>query len=166
MQHKHRTLTRGQQAELRTLIRTGRGRLVLRARALLLLDAGKTFRATGEAMDADPQSVSAWCARYRAEGIAGLHDRRRSGAPRRLTKRAEKNLLRVVRKAPKLEGYTEPFWTCALLAEHLERRFQIALSDERVRVVLRRNGISFSRPKHRLVSPDPQYEEKRGLSRG
>lgn len=109
--------------------------------------------------------MSAWCARYRAEGITGLHDRPRSGAPRRLTKRAEQNLLRVVRKAPKLEGYDEPFWTCGLLAEHLERRFRIAPSDERVRVVLREHGISFSRPKHRLVSPDPQYEEKRGPSR-
>lgn len=164
MQHKHLTFTKGERQELQELIRTARGRLVLRARALLLLDAGKTFRATGEAVDADPQSVSAWCARYRAEGISGLFDRPRSGPPRRLTKRAEQDLLRVVRKAPPLEGYDEPFWTCVLLAEHLQRRFRIALSDERVRVVLREHGITFSRPKHRLVSPDPQYEEKKGRS--
>lgn len=161
MTDKHLTLTKGKRGELQRLIHTSRGRLVLRARALLLLNERKTFRATGGAVGADPQSVSAWCARYRAEGIDGLHDRPRSGPPRRLTQRAEKHLVEVVRKAPYLEGHAEPFWTCRLLAEHLEKRFHIALSDERVRQVLQSQGISFSRPKHRLVSPDPEYAEKK-----
>lgn len=143
-------------------MQTARGRRVLRARALLLLADGATFIAAGAAVGLDEQTVSFWCRRYAANGIAGLVDRPRSGPPRRLTKRAERHLAEVVRKAPHLEGYSEPFWTCRLLAEHLERRFRIALSDERVRQVLQSHGISFSRPKHRLVSPDPEYAGKKG----
>jgi len=165
MTHQHLTLTKTQEGELQGLVRTERGRIVLRARAMLLLGAGRTFRDVGASVGLDEQAVSAWRRRYQAEGTSGLHDRPRSGAPRRLTPRAEQHLVRVVRKAPHLEGHPEPFWTCRILAEHLERRFRIALSDERVRQVLAMHGISFSRPKHRLVSPDPAYEEKRGPSR-
>lgn len=162
MTHKHLTLTQRQKGELQRIVQTARGRRVLRARALLLLADGATFVSAGSAVGLDEQTVSFWCRRYGAKGITDLLDRPRSGPPRRLTNRAERHLAEVVRKAPRLEGYAESFWTCRLLAEHLEYRFHIALSDERVRQVLQSHGISFSRPKHRLVSPDPEYAGKKG----
>lgn len=161
MTHKHLTLTESARGELQQLVRTARGRRVLRTRALLLLADGATFVSAGLAVGLDEQTVSFWYRRYTKNGITGLLDRPRSGPPRRLTKRAERHLAEVVRKAPRLEGVAASFWTCRLLAEHLERRFHIALSDERVRQVLQGHGISFSRPKHRLVSPDPEYVGKK-----
>jgi transposase len=70
-------------AELRRLARQAPGRLARRAQAVLWWLEGQSQAAVSRRLGVSRQSVQAWCARFRAEGPAGLPDRPRSGRPPR-----------------------------------------------------------------------------------
>jgi transposase len=56
--------------------------LVRRARSILLAAAGRPLDQIARVVGADRPRVRAWGDRYRADGLAGLHDRPRPGRPR------------------------------------------------------------------------------------
>ena len=46
------------------------------------------------------QTVRNWLKRYEAEGVEGLHDRPRPGAPRKVTAEYQHQLIEAVRRRP------------------------------------------------------------------
>jgi len=83
MNKQHIQLNEEDRQYLETLTSTGElsVKAYRRALALLELDRGKTYTAVAETVNATLPTVSGWAARYRAEGIAALYDRPRSGRP-------------------------------------------------------------------------------------
>ena len=80
-------LTADELAALEQLYRTTRN-VRLRTRAQIILLAGEqrlTAPAIAVIVREDDQTVRNWLKRYRAEGIAGLHDRPMPGAPPKIT---------------------------------------------------------------------------------
>jgi len=75
-------------------------------------------------------------------------------------------LVETVRHDPRWYGLEHSVWTCRLLAGYLAEQTGVALSAERVRVLLHRHGIRLKQPTAVVHSRDPRYHPKgHGLRR-
>jgi transposase len=153
---------------LETLYRTTRD-VRVRTRAQMVLLAAEqrlTAPAIAKIVREDDQTVRNWLKRYLAEGIEGLKDRPMPGAPPKVTKAYEEQLLCVVRRRPRSLGQPYSMWTLQRLADYMALETGIRLSDETVRKLLKEGEIVLSRPQHKISSPDPEYlVKKRRLKR-
>jgi transposase len=140
-------------------------RIRTRAQIILLAFDGTSPPAIAKIVDLDPESVRRHMKRYRDEGIAGLADRERAGRPRTATPEYVDLALTTVRRRPRALGLNFSIWTLDRLLDYLEEKTQIRVSDETLRTHLRANGVSFSRPQHKVSSPDDQYVEKKRRSK-
>ena len=115
----------------------------------------------GVIVRADDETVRRWLKRYLAEGIDGLIDRPRAGAPSKTTKAYDEQLLATVRRRPRSLGRSSSMWTLQRLAEYMAEQTGILVSAETVRRLLSSHEIVFSQPQHTISSPDPDYASKK-----
>jgi transposase len=147
--------------------RTREVRLRTRVQMVLLaveqhLTAGKIAAIVRE----NEETVRRWLRRWIAEGIEGLKDRPGGGAPAKITKEYEEQLLATVRLRPRSLGQPYSMWTLRRLADYMAEQTGIRVGYETVRQVLKRGDIVLSRPQHTISSPDPEYKlKKRRLKR-
>jgi transposase len=59
-------------------------------------------------------------------------------------------LVEVIEKEPSEVGYEFMIWTVERLSAHLEKVTGIALSESRLRALIKRKGYRYRRPKHDL----------------
>jgi len=140
-----------------------------RTRAQMILLAGEqrmTAPAIAKIVRENDQTVRNWLKRWMAEGIEGLKDRPMPGAPSKITKGYEEQLLFAVRRRPRSLGQPYSMWTLQRLADYLAEQTGIRASYETVRLLLKAGEIVLSRPQHKISSPDPEYlVKKRRLKR-
>ncbi|GHO98380.1 hypothetical protein KSF_084280 [Reticulibacter mediterranei] len=140
-----------------------------RTRAQMILLAGEqrmTAPTIAKIVREDDQTVRNWLKRWMAEGIEGLKDRPMPGAPAKITKAYEEQLLFVVRRRPRSLGQSYSMWTLQRLADYMAEQTGIRASYETVRLLLKAGEIVLSRPQHKISSPDPEYLlKKRRLKR-
>lgn len=149
--------------ELERLYRQTRdGAVKLRSLMVRLVDKGETAREVGDRLGVSPVTVWRWGQRYMLEGSAGLYTRPRKGRPAKLRPQDKELLLQVVEKSPRALGINATNWTTGLLAYYVERETGVKVSDEAIRRFLHRAGFKLKRPTPVVISPDPQYQEKRG----
>ena len=81
------TLTRDEREKLEQWVRDRQGSrpLALRARIVLSCQAGCSNRASAKRLKVTAQTVGKWRARFAAQGMRGLADQPRSGAPRSIS---------------------------------------------------------------------------------
>ncbi len=123
-----------------------------RLRALLLLDAGASLRATRAQTGLNLRHIVKWRERFAESGVEGLVDRPRSGRPRRLSAAQRERILRdtLERKPPKGRSH----WTSRLMA----RRHKV--SFDTVQKTWRAMGLKPHRQESYLASNDPQFAAK------
>jgi transposase len=107
------------------------------------------------------QTVRNWIKRFNREGIAGLYDEPRSGAPPKVTLAYRQRLVEIVRHRPRALGQPYSLWTLQRLADYLAEETGIRVSHVTVRQILADHDIVLSRPQHKITSPDPEYEVKK-----
>ena len=153
-------LSAAQHAELDHANRTAKdGRL--RIRALIVLLAAEI----AAVVRMHEETVRRWLVRYQAEGLDGLEDAPRSGAPARITQGYRERLLAVVRRRPRALGLPFSLWTGERLADYLAEQTGIRASTTSVYRLLNAGGVHLNRPQHTITSPDPEYAvKKRGWS--
>ena len=114
----------------------------------------------------DEDTVLRWLKRYQEQGIEGLKDLPRSGAPRKITQAFVDELILAVRQRPRSLGLDFSLWTCQKLADYMAAKTGIAVSDDTIQRQLAKAEIVLSRPQHKVSSPDALYEvKKRRLKR-
>ncbi len=154
--------------ELDNLYRTTKdARLRTRAQMMLLSAEQQLVAAEiAQIVRTDEETVRIWLKRYQGEGINGLADEPRSGAPAKVTPAYQERLLQVVRQRPRSLGQPYSLWTLQRLADYMAEQTGIRVKAETVRVHLKAGGIVLSQPQHKITSPDPEYEvKKRRLKR-
>jgi transposase len=112
-------------------------------------------------MRVNDQTVRNWLRRYESQGIKGLFDEPRPGAPRKVTAAYEKRLLEVVRQRPRSLAQPFSMWTIPRLVDLLSAELGIRLSQRTMARLLADHEIVFRRPQHKVTSPDPEYEVKK-----
>jgi transposase len=98
----------------------------------------------------DRQTLRDWVHRYNAEGLPGLHDRRRPGPRPRLSPEQEAELVTAVEQGPDPDRDGVVRWRRVDLKALIETRFAVRLHERSVGKVLRRLGFAriSVRPKH------------------
>jgi transposase len=87
---------------------------------------------------------------YRQRGLAGLIPQTSPGRPSRATPEYRETLKATVKTPPQTLGYGFSVWSLARLAQHLQRKTGILLSEDQLGRVLRAEGYSYQRPKHTM----------------
>ena len=125
-------------------------RAARRTLALALVLGGASREDAARAAGMDRQTLPDWVHRYNAGGLAGLHDRPRSGRRPRLTPEQEAELATAVEQGPDPDRDGVVRWRRVDLRALIETRFAVRLHERTVGKVLRRLGfVRVSvRPKH------------------
>ena len=105
------------------------------ATMILMTDVGRSKFDIAEDLGCSSATVNNVRKRYRERGLEVLQRRKPPGRTSRAT-------------PPQSLGYGFSVWSANRLAKHLERTTKIALSDDRLRIILAEEGFSFQRPKH------------------
>ena len=124
---------------------------------LLAVEQHLTAPAIAAIVRENEETVRRWLKRWSTEGLEGLKDRPGGGAPAKITKQYEEQLLASVRLRPRSLGQPYSMWTLQRLADYMAEQTGIRVGYETVRQVLKRGDIVLSRPQHTSSSPDPEY---------
>lgn len=147
------TLTGAQRADLEDIVRSSTlpAGFVERARIVLLLADGRSYRAVAEKLDVSRPTVAKWKQRFLARGLDGL-DTHRPGRPATtLTARLRARILRATGRPPR-DGTTH--WSCRRLARHLD------VSKDAVQRTWREAKLRPHRLDRYMASSDPDFETK------
>ncbi len=151
-----------QVAEVRHLYHTTKDvRIRTRSQIILLAFDDMSAPKIAKIVDLDPVSVRRYIKRYRDEGISGLYDQPRTGRPRIATDEYIELAIKTLRQRPRALGLPFSLWSLERLVDYLKKQTNITVSDETLRTHLRAHDISFSRPQHKVSSPDPDYVQKK-----
>ncbi len=128
-----------------------RARVRQRATAIHMLHLGQSAEEVAEVMAVSKVTVYNWHARFREEGLEGLANRPRSGRP---SLADDEEYCRAIEETleqdPPELGYAFNFWTVKRLRDHVEKETGKRLSYERFRLLLKKKGYRYRRPKHDL----------------
>jgi len=108
--------------------------------------------------------------RFNAEGLAGLHDRPRSGRPEKLTAAQREELRAWVLQGPDPEADGISSYRLLDIAAHIERRWAASYGLSALSRMLHRMGLSWqtTRPAHPEADAEAQelYKKPPGHARG
>jgi transposase len=140
------------------------------ARRMLALASvleGSSREAAARAAGMDRQTLRDWVHRHNAQGLAGLHDRPRSGRQPRLTPEQMAELDKVVEQGPDPARDGVVRWRRVDLQALLKARFDVALHERSVGRLLRRPGLArlSVRPQHPSGDPEAQEAFEKGSRR-
>lgn len=111
-------------------------------------------------------TVYDWVHRFNREGFVGFEDPPNpAGRPSSLSSRQIRQLIATALARPTDLGLPFTHWSVAKLQDYCRKKNLLPeFSDEWVRRLLRREGISFQRTKTWKQSPDPDFEAKKTAS--
>src|ERR1700730_5429248 len=131
--------------------RTMKAGEVRRAKVILQLAAGQSYRTISEQQGCGQDFVARWKARFVEERLAGLYARHRGKIVSEKIIGQEARILKATKEAP-TDGSTH--WSTRKLAGHL------GVSHSRVARVWARAGVQPHRLRRYMASTDPEFEEK------
>src|SRR5580658_280088 len=146
-------LTSSERAELRDRMRsrTLPAEDVRRARLILLLAEDKSYSAIRHVLGCNPNYITRWKGRFKAEWLAGLYSHYRGRAVEKRTPALEAKILEWTRRPPP-DGSTH--WSSRKLAQHL------GISHMMVARVWQRAGLKPHRIERYRASDDPEFETR------
>jgi transposase len=158
-----RELKLGEKEELDAQYRKTKDvRIRTRAQMILLaVEQDLNAAQIGEIVRQNEQTVRRWIKRFNAEGVNGLSDAPRPGAPRTVSDEFRERLAAVVRQRPRSLGQPYSLWTLQRLVDFMAEETGQRVADETVRRILKEHDIVLSRPQHTISSPDPEYKVKK-----
>jgi transposase len=146
-------LTSDERGELGELYRKKKiaADLKVRAQIILLANAGRNNTDIANQVGTSVQTVGKWRRRYAANGIAGLYDERRPGAPRRY---GDDHIEEVIAVTLEQTPENATHWSTRSLANHL------GMSRETIGRVWRAFNLQPHRHETFKLSKDPLFIEK------
>jgi transposase len=146
---------------------TASARLVERAKILHLASQGQTVPQIAEAVGLNEKTVRKWFKRFEQQGLAGLEDAPRSGAPTRYTPENKARVLEAALTRPSDLNLEFSCWTFDRLAVYVRERLGIRMKKTRIFEILQEEGLRWRQQEtwfgERL---DPEFAQKRGPSSG
>ncbi len=169
-----RPLTEEDRMEIqrRAQSRTEPARMVERARIIWLMHQGQRAPAVAQRLGLGADVVRQWVKRFNTHGLAGLHDRPRSGRPETYTPEQVGQVLATALTDPRPLGLPFGAWTLDRLATYLHERPSSAggplpISRSQINRLLTGEGLRWRKQETWFGERvDPQFAEKRGRSNG
>ncbi|WP_411842774.1 IS630 family transposase [Salinicoccus sp. HZC-1] len=137
-------------------------RMFERYQAVFLCLSGYTQKAAADITGRSRRSINSYVTAYKKAGLAGLVRGKGSGKPKSLTDDQEKALETVIaEQLPSDVGFeNRANWTLALAAQYVEREWGVSYSLKGMSIVLKRRGLSFTRPTYTLEKADPEKQRQ------
>ena len=126
--------------------------------ALHALKTGDCYEAA-RIYDHSPHSVYNWIHRLTTKGLAGLHEGKRPGRPRKLSASQEQKLCKDLLLSPREFGHDQNLWDGPLLSYHLQKHFSVRLRIRQCQNLFHRLGFSLQRPRRQAAKADPEKQE-------
>src|SRR5213596_3381973 len=124
---------------------------VFRARLILALADGQSYREMVRGMRTSAATIARWRRRFEQDRLAGLEGRHRGSKPRTATPAVQARVVRRVQQQPS-DGSTH--WSCRKLAGEL------GVSKSTVQRILMQARLKPHRLERYLASDDPEFESK------
>src|SRR6202046_5065714 len=124
---------------------------VFRARLILALADGTTYRDIARTMKTSLPTIARWKMRFERDGLAGLEGRHQGSKPRAATPKVQAHVIRRVQQKP---GDGSTHWSCRKLASEL------GLSKSTVQRILAQAQLKPHRLEGYMASNDPDFENK------
>jgi transposase len=160
-----RKLTDEERQQLKLGRRASEAFVLRRCQILLASARGQRVPVIAEAVGCDEETVRNVIKAFNTEGLAVL--KRRSTRPHRTQaafalENAER-LRELLHRSPREFGKATSVWTLELAADvSFEQGLtRERVTDETVRLTLKRLGIRWKRAKRWITSPDPEYARKK-----
>lgn len=168
--HYVRAVSGAEEHQLRILAnsRTQPHRYVQRAQLIVNLLDDSQLTASKAAMRAGFKtgvSGAQWVKRFNDEGIEGLTDKPRSGAPKTHTIQIRSKLIDLAMQKPSSLGYPFELWTLIRMQTVFKQREGVYLSDSTIWNWLKEEGLNWKRQQswfHDAEKQDDEFVEKRG----
>ena len=163
-----RALTEEETRVIGKLVRsqTASVRLVQRAKIVQLASQGQTIPQITAELGCAANVVRKWFKRFSEQGLAGLNDAPRSGAPTRYTAENKAQVVAAARTRPSELGLPYSSWTFERLATYLHECLGMQMKKTRIFEILQAEGLRWRKQEtwfgERL---DPEFASKRGRSR-
>lgn len=126
-------------------------RLVRRIHALVAIaEGGKSVAEVSEWLGIGGQTVRDYVHGFIRQGLDSLTYRRPPGRPSKLTKAQRQEVEATIDAGPEAAGYPTGVWSAVLIADWIERRFNLIYHPHHLTNLLRQWGYSFQ--KARFVS--------------
>ncbi len=142
---------------------TASARLVERAQILQLASEGQSVPQIAQTLSLNEKTVRKWFKRFEQEGLAGLEDAPRSGAPSRYTAENKARVLEAARTRPSALGLPYNSWTFERLAAYIREQLGMHMKKTRIFEILQEEGLRWRKQEtwfgERL---DPEFVQKRG----
>jgi transposase len=160
-----RSLTDAERAQVEAGLRSSDAFVLRRCQIVLASARGERAPAIAHHLGCDDQTVREAIQAFNARGVAAL----RRGSPCPQTRRAAfdaagaERLRALLHQSPRTFGKPTSLWTLDLAAEvSFEQELTAGrVSDETIRLTLKRLGIGWKRAKRWITSPDPAYTRKK-----
>ena len=124
---------------------------VFRARLMLALADGFSYREIAKSLKTSGPTIARWKMRFEQDGMAGLEGRHQGSKPRAATPTVQARVIRRVRQKP---GDGSTHWSCRKLANEL------GLSKSTVQRILAQAQLKPHRLERYMASQDPDFEAK------
>ena len=132
-----------------------------RATAVRLLALGQKPAEVARGLAVQPTTIYSWFHRYRQDGLDGLANQPKGRPKRKANETYCSALEEAIEHDPAEYSYPFAVWTVERLRDHLEKETGVRMSVSRLRVVIRKRGYVYRRPKHDLTSlQDPDAKEQ------
>lgn len=140
-------------------------RLVERAKIIHLAKEGQTIPQIVQHLHLSEPMVRKWWKRFEQQGLAGLEDAPRSGAPSRYTDENKARVLQAARTRPNELGLPYSSWTFDRLATYAKEHLGLSMKRTRIFEILQEEELRWRKQEtwfgERL---DPEFAQKRGRS--
>lgn len=147
--------------------RTEEARLVERATIIRLASEGKTVPQIAAEVRNDEKTVRKWLKRFAEQGLTGLADAPRSGAPARYTPEVKAEIVATALRRPKELGQPFGSWTYERLTTYLQEKRGVKMKQTRVFEVLQQEGLRWRHQETWFGERvDPDFAQKRGPLNG
>lgn len=136
-------------------------RLRFRASIIWKLHKGYSAAEVAVYLNTTSRTVGKWQERFVADGIHGLNDLPRSGAPPKFTVQQRCEVIAIACDKPAHYGLVgDTHWTSDTLTAAVNASTEFTMSRSSVFRTLRQNQLKPHKLKMWLHSPDPQFKEK------
>jgi len=114
-----------------------------------MIDEAKEPAEIARLLKVDDQTVRAWRRIYRKTGRAGLASRKAPGRPTELGPQEREHLAELLLKTPAECGFDKYLWTQQLIADLIQREFNVSYHHDHVGVILHQLGFTHQKPTRR-----------------
>jgi len=139
--------------------------VIRRSQVVLASERGQKALDIAKTLGCDDQTVRNVIKGFNQDGIAVLKEGSRCphNTQAAFSIKSVEQLKEILHQSPRDFGKATSLWTLALAAEisYENKLIQERVSGETIRATLNRFGMKWTRAKHWITSPDPDYERKK-----